>query len=633
MHHLQLQNISYGNQQAIRVYSGEAGLRKPAAKTYLQAKVLGDALWQKGKKLAHHYKYTLAEKYYLKSVSVYESANCDVGVSIALNSLGAMFIYKGMYEKAVIYLHKAEAVCNKLGDKPRLINVINNLGLAYKGLGQITKCIQYHEQCLLFAEETNDELAKADALGNLGIVKTMQGDYLQALQFHLNALTIKRNHEDIKSIANTLNNIGNIYYYTAQYDEAQKYYEEVLKHRQQLVDERGCAVAFDNLGNVCFDTAQYAEALQYYQRAVRINKRHGNMDNICSGYGYLSTCYLHLKQPQVAIRYATLEIALATRIGCKQGQALGNMHLAQSYLQVGQTGKANVSAKCAKLQAAELCAEVILMEAEEVLYQINKIEGNFETALLHYEEHTKIWRKGQNISMANRISQLKHIKEIEQKERENAAIEAVLNNVLPAKIAARVKKGEQHIAERFENCTVLFADIVGFTQWSRTMPVQQLAIHLNNVFEAFDELAALTGVEKIKTIGDAYMCVAGLPEPCIDHAERMAKMALMMQQKIQELYPCNAVKLRIGMHTGEVVAGVIGKSRLSYDLWGDTVNIASRMESCGIPGEIQVTEQLMNQLRHKFVFTTRGKVEVKGNGMMTTYLLSNIISAKTTCGL
>lgn len=87
------------------------------------------------------------------------------------------------------------------------------------------------------------------------------------------------------------------------------------------------------------------------------------------------------------------------------------------------------------------------------------------------------------------------------------------------------------------------------------------------------------------------------------------------------------------MHTGEVVAGVIGKSRLSYDLWGDTVNIASRMESCGIPGEIQVTEQLMNQLRHKFVFTTRGKVEVKGNGMMTTYLLSNIISAKTTCGL
>jgi adenylate cyclase len=178
---------------------------------------------------------------------------------------------------------------------------------------------------------------------------------------------------------------------------------------------------------------------------------------------------------------------------------------------------------------------------------------------------------------------------------------------------------------------VLFADIVGFTQlWSRISPAELVEL-LNEIFSAFDRLADLHGLEKIKTIGDAYMVVGGLPIPRSDHAEAMAEMALDMQKAIhnfntgarvatpQEYH--ETLSIRIGMNTGAVVAGVIGKNKFIYDLWGDTVNIASRMESHGIANAIQVTEPTYERLKDRYRFEKRGIIDVKGKGPMTTYLL------------
>jgi class 3 adenylate cyclase len=209
---------------------------------------------------------------------------------------------------------------------------------------------------------------------------------------------------------------------------------------------------------------------------------------------------------------------------------------------------------------------------------------------------------------------------IEGKNREN---EELLLNVLPAPIANRLRGGEKGIADGFAEVTVAFADIVGFTQMSSDMPPAEVVTLLNGLFSRFDEAAHELGIEKIKTVGDAYMAVCGLPLEVPDHAARMVRMAIRMVHITREhaMEYKVLMKLRVGINSGPVVAGVIGKSKYIYDLWGDTVNLASRMESGGLPDMIQVTRPVYEKLKDEFVFEARGEIEVKGKGNVEAWLL------------
>ena len=209
---------------------------------------------------------------------------------------------------------------------------------------------------------------------------------------------------------------------------------------------------------------------------------------------------------------------------------------------------------------------------------------------------------------------------IESKNREN---EELLLNVLPAPIANRLRGGEHSIADGFAEVTVAFADLVGFTALTSDMPPQHVVTLLNGLFSRFDTAAEELGIEKIKTVGDAYMAVCGLPTPVDNHAERMVRMAIRMIHITRDHALENRVsmKLRVGINSGPVVAGVIGKSKYIYDLWGDTVNLASRMEAGGIPDSIQVTQAVYERLKNQFAFEPRGSIEVKGKGSVEAWLL------------
>jgi class 3 adenylate cyclase len=221
-------------------------------------------------------------------------------------------------------------------------------------------------------------------------------------------------------------------------------------------------------------------------------------------------------------------------------------------------------------------------------------------------------------SMTNSIREKTGL--IEQKAREN---EALLLNILPGEIANRLKGGENDIADAFADVTVLFGDLVGFTVLSSEVSPSEIVEMLNGLFSRFDKVANELGIEKIKTIGDCYMGVCGLPAPCSDHAKRMARLALQMLEATQDYGRKKGLNLqmRIGLNSGPVIAGVIGTSKFIYDLWGDTVNLASRMESTGVPDQIQVTRSVYERLKSGFVFESRGPIQVKGKGQIETWFL------------
>jgi adenylate cyclase len=246
----------------------------------------------------------------------------------------------------------------------------------------------------------------------------------------------------------------------------------------------------------------------------------------------------------------------------------------------------------------------------------------------------EIGRFGQTFdSMINSIDH--HVNEIEAArstlteqavslEEERQRSEHLLLNVLPATIAERLKGGEEGIAESFPEVSVLFSDIVGFTEMSARVGAKQVVEMLNEVFGLLDELALKHGVEKIKTIGDCYMVAAGVPDRSPTHTQQIAAFSLDMQATVLEYAARTGrdIRMRTGIHTGTVVAGIVGTTKFSYDLWGDVVNIASRMESCGEPGNIQVSDAVRIRLQDDFLFEERGEVEIKGKGAMRTWYLT-----------
>jgi class 3 adenylate cyclase/HAMP domain-containing protein len=242
--------------------------------------------------------------------------------------------------------------------------------------------------------------------------------------------------------------------------------------------------------------------------------------------------------------------------------------------------------------------------------EIGQLGANFNEMAATIQEHSE---------------NLEHLVEVRTSELsdEKQKSERLLLNVLPAPIAERLKSSDGVIVDKFEAVSVLFADIVGFTALSSRTTPEALVTMLDELFSAFDTLAEKHGLEKIKTIGDAYMVVSGIPQPRADHARAIARMATDMLDELHA-YAKRAgsdLTVRIGINTGSVVAGVIGRKKFIYDLWGDTVNTASRMESHGVAGRVHVSHTTYDLLREEFEFEARGTIEIKGKGPMQTYLL------------
>jgi class 3 adenylate cyclase len=237
-------------------------------------------------------------------------------------------------------------------------------------------------------------------------------------------------------------------------------------------------------------------------------------------------------------------------------------------------------------------------------------------------------------SLENKLLRDREKLMMDELQHEKARYEDLLLSILPRVVIDRINGGEKMIADQVDAVTILFADIVGFTQLASRYSAANLVDMLNDIFSRFDNISQKFGAEKIKTIGDAYMVAFGLPEKCADHQEKAALLAIAMLDEIKRFRTSqgHAVELRVGIHTGPAIAGVIGHHKFSFDVWGTTVNLASRMESHGTPGQIHITEAVATALKDRFTFVDRGVIEVKGAGMMRTFFLGEPIAGRVANG-
>jgi class 3 adenylate cyclase/lipopolysaccharide biosynthesis regulator YciM len=543
------------------------------------------------------YVYSLTLSDYLKASECFNQAleiniklDNQKGIANSYGGLGTVSFYQGDSGQAHNFYQKAIGINEGIGYQDGIAINLSNMSGLYEYLGDLPKALDCRLKALAIYESQKDKRGIANVLHNMGHTYRNMGDFPSSINYQQKALDIYHQQGNQLGIANTLRGLAHVYLESKDFEKARNYYEQSLNVTRTIKHERGIATNLCQMGIALEAMGQYEQAFACYEQALEVGVKINSKEIIAGTYHRIGKLYEdgNFKQFDLAKAEDYFLSALSIAYEMEEKRRQFDIHLSLSGI-----------------------------------YERGK---KWEDFALHYKKYHELEKEVMNELSIKKSSTFEMQRQLDVQNIEKEVINRVLYNILPQKIADRIKEGEGKIIERFANTSILFADMVGFTNWSADKDINELAEVLNHIFMIFDDLANQYGVEKIKTIGDAYMCVAGLPEPCSNHAERLALMALAMKEKIKYEYPTGEIKLRIGIHTGEVIAGIIGKNKYTYDLWGDAVNTASRMESHGIPEKIQISTEFKNLLEHQhpyqFQFEPRGEIEVKGKGKMTVWFLA-----------
>ncbi|MCS6808198.1 MAG: adenylate/guanylate cyclase domain-containing protein [Bacteroidota bacterium] len=537
---------------------------------------------------------------------------------------------------------------------------LNVLGIAYRNIGNYPKALEIFFEALTAAEQAYNRRERGYALNNIGDVYRLQGNYEWALEYITQARTIFQELHYPEGIGYCCMRLGEIAEAKQQYEDALRFYTEAWNIRRSMGDTTQMYVSLIKIGTIYRAKREFARAKEYYQQALAFMQNSGAHSDVAMTLGRIAATEADAGQYHKAIDYAEqgLAIAQATKTPVDIVELAFILQRAHAALRHYRKAFEYQSLYIAMRDSIAGEESIKKSAAMQVRYEIERKEGEVKAA--EQTTRIKLWALGgglvascvliailinrfrlkqrwtaeilrqqailsaqaQEIELANASLREKTLL-IEQ---ERTISEKLLLNILPAEIAARLRSGEQHIAERYAHATVLFADIVNFTQLSETISPEELVTLLDAIFSAFDQIADDMGLEKIKTIGDCYMLVGGVPKYHPQHCRSIAHAAFAMLRALEAINDQHHLhlQLRIGIHTGEVIAGVIGTKKFAYDLWGDTVNTASRMESHGEAGKIQVSEAVYHALKEDFIFEDRGFLEIKGKGTMHTWFLTGI---------
>ncbi|MEZ4949439.1 MAG: adenylate/guanylate cyclase domain-containing protein [Saprospiraceae bacterium] len=517
----------------------------------------------------------------------------------ALNTQGVSYGIRGNSPKALEYFQKSLPIREELGDQKGMANTNNNIGMIYRNQGDNTMAREYFQKGLAIVQELGNKKVIANTLNNIGLTYQDQGDFDKALEYFENSLVMQEELGNRQSIAVLLNNIGSISEKQNKYPKAMEYFQKSLKMRQELGDYQGVANSLNNIGILYKEEQEYSKAIKYCSEGLEMAKNMEVLNEQKNACKCLYHAYKETGNNTRALGYFEQMTLLKDSLFNEENtKKITQLEMQYEFDKKEAATKAEQEKKDA-IAAQELKQQKLVR---------NGFMGGFAVVFLF---------AGVFLVQRNRIG----------KEKERS--EELLLNILPEETAQELKENGHADAQLIEQVTVLFTDFKGFTALSEKVTPKELVADLHECFSAFDHICEKYGIEKIKTIGDAYMAAGGLPSPNFTHAKDAVNAALEMA-KIVEKGKAKKIaaglpffEIRIGVHTGPVVAGIVGVKKFQYDIWGDTVNTASRMESSGEVGKVNISESTFELLKQDaaFSFESRGKVKAKGKGEIEMFFV------------
>jgi class 3 adenylate cyclase len=621
------------------------------------------SLWRRGngKKAELMARHTLA---------LVEQVDEPILLGKALQTLGIVCERIGQYKESLEIQRLAVAQFRGLKLYDETAACLSNIGIVYKKLSDYTNALTVYDEALRIYEGLEHKIGIAKTKANIGNVLRQLGEYSEAIRYVSSALPLWEELGDMYGKAIALNNLAIIYEQIKEHHKAIDLYEQARAIDLQLGLQGGVGVTSLNIGNCWTSLKEYDKSIKEAQKAYAIFTELGNTDNQVIAMSSMANVYIFVGEYEQALTLYEEVLHLEQQMQRKDRIGLTYYHIGRTFGQEDFEGYNPDKAIELMEKASSICQEANAkryeLHARRDLAKILEKEGYLQEAIRElrlvleleeylYSEDTKSTIQVSMISLLERektelqeknaqiIKQQETLEEqaqeirlantilLEQKaelETAHQQSEGLLLNILPQPIMERLKSGEKNIADHFQEASIFFADIQGFTALAEQLPAGELILGLNEIVSEFDRLARYHGLEKIKTMGDSYMAVSGLPEFAPDHAERATSFALavaafMEGYRFQGGGNMQPIQVRIGLHCGEVVAGVIGEDKFTYDVWGDTVNIASRMESHGEAGKIHVSEAFAHKIFGKFALHKRGLVDIKGKEPMKTYFIEH----------
>lgn len=591
--------------------------------------------------------FSKALEYFERSLKNYEDMNDKDGINRSLTNIGLIYQSQGDYLKALSNFTRSSKAFEELGDKESLSNLMNYIGTIYDYQSDFPMALLYYQKSLKIKEEIGDIKGINYTLNNIGGLYFQQGDFTKALEYYQRCLTQLKEIDERYGIAMILNNIGSCYQEQEDYQKALEYFQRSLKLNEELGNKQSMSLALRNTGTIYKNQNDFSKALEYYQRCLKIQEEIGDQSETGRTLHILGVLYHSDGQYEKSIRFCQQSLKIAQKLGSALHEKDACQCLYEAYKAIGKGNEAIKYMDLLRMAEDSLHAEETVKKLQQMEFQnqvqadsLIQVEKELKVEMAHQAEVRKK-NKNKNVAIGvgafflllssgfyGRWRYVKKSKAIIEKEKDRS--DNLLLNILPSEIAEELKTYGKADARDFDNVSILFTDFKGFTQVSEKLTAKELIEEINICFKAFDHICEAHGVEKIKTIGDAYMAAGGLPIPSEDSIKNTVLAALEMQafiaNRIIEKDKLNEMsfKMRLGIHTGPVVAGIVGVKKFQYDIWGDTVNTAARMESSGEIGKVNISEDTYAALKDdpEFTFESRGKIQAKGKGEIEMYFVS-----------
>ena len=589
--------------------------------------------------------YAKAIEWHQQSLSIMKEMDNKSGMATSYNNLGNIYLEQSDYVKALQHYQKALDLI-ETSHRQKASIYYSNIGSIYVTQGIHTKALEQFQKALSLSEELNDKDGMAVAYNNIGIIYNEVGDTTKALEYYQKSVDINKELGDKQGLAESYINIGAIKKAQGDYAQALDYQQKGLALEKELDNRQGIAEVYDKIGQIYAAQDKVLPALENFQKGLALAKELGNRDKIA--YAYINICSLYLKQKKYkqAETLGKNALKLSEELGIITYQRDASKLLYEIYKASGKNNDAlNYHEKFLNLtdsiETTETNKKLDRMEFAKIMVA-DSLKKEKEKVLVEMAHEEEVHQKNKQRNLAlyigagvlllagalwTRLRYMRKARAAIQKEKDRS--ENLLLNILPSEIAEELKLHGKAEARDFDLVSILFTDFKQFTSISEKMNAKELVAEINYCFEAFDKIAGKYKIEKIKTIGDSYMAAGGLPVSTPDSVKNTVLAALEMQTFIKaynlkkESEERPAFQMRAGIHTGPVVAGIVGVKKFQYDIWGDAVNTASRMESSGAVGYVNISQTTYDLIKDEplFHFQSRGKIQAKGKGEIGMYFV------------